>query len=347
MENSLWKKTYLEGLRIIAVILVIYNHTREYGYNLYQYTSDSISYYLSVFMIPVCKTAVPVFLMISGATLLGKQESYKELFGRRILKYCGIILFWGTLQYLRYVRVGKIAFSIEEWWSHIYSAPVLESYWFLYLYLGFLLLLPLIRKIASGMSEKDYRYLFCINVICSIIMAAGYCLHCFINNNVFNLPEILVYPLLGFGLDKGYDLFSRKHFREHKITWYGAMALFSLCLIIPISLFQLKNANSYEDFVNLIQCFTPIIAVGIFGLIKELDSCHHSEKVKKVVTVAGSTAFGIYLMEDIIRNQVIKFIAHVHTYDFVIAVLYTLLTFLIGVICIAVMKKIPLLKKLV
>ncbi|MCM1387653.1 MAG: acyltransferase family protein [Bacillus sp. (in: Bacteria)] len=221
MGNFLQKKTYLEALRIIAVIFVIYNHTREYGYTLYQYTSESISYYLSIFMIPVCKTAVPIFLMISGATLLDKTESYKELFSRRVLKYCGIILFWGTLQYLRYVRTGKIAFSIGEWWSHIYSIPILEPYWFLYLYLGFLLILPFIRKIASGMSEKDYRYLFWLNAFCSVIMAVGYCPHCFINNNVFNLPAILVYPLLGFGLDKGYDLFSHKHFREHKTMWYG------------------------------------------------------------------------------------------------------------------------------
>ncbi len=37
------KKTYIECLRIIAIILVIYNHTRELGFTLYQYTSDACS----------------------------------------------------------------------------------------------------------------------------------------------------------------------------------------------------------------------------------------------------------------------------------------------------------------
>lgn len=90
------KKTYIECLRIIAIILVIYNHTRELGFTLYQYTSDACSYYLSVFMIPVCKTAVPIFLMISGATLLGKKEDYRQLFSGRIARYVGIILFLGN-----------------------------------------------------------------------------------------------------------------------------------------------------------------------------------------------------------------------------------------------------------
>ena len=245
------------------------------------------------------------------------------------------------------MRVGKIAFSIREWWNRIYSVPILEPYWFLYLYLGFLLILPLIRKIASGMSGKDYRYLFWLNAVCSIIMAIGYGSYCFINNNVFNLPAILVYPLLGFELDRGYDLFSRKHFGDHRMIGYGLMALFSLCFIIPISLLQLKNTNSYDDFANLIQCLTPVIAVGIFGFIKELDSCHHSERGQRIVTIAGSTAFGIYLTEDIIRNQVIKFLVHIQTYDFMIAILYTLLTFIIGAIVVYILKKVPVLKNLV
>ena len=96
---------------------------------------------MSVLMIPVCKTAVPVFLMISGATLLGKTEDYRHLFSRRIGRYVGIVLFWGILQYFRYVRTGKAELSVSGWWSDIYSNPRLETYWYLYLYLGFLLLL--------------------------------------------------------------------------------------------------------------------------------------------------------------------------------------------------------------
>lgn len=335
------KKTYIECLRIIAIILVIYNHTREFGFNLYQYTPNSGSYYLSIIMIPICKTAVPIFLMISGVNLLGKTESYRELFVKRILKYLVIILFWGTLQYFRYARTGKIALSVGEWWNNIYSTPILETYWYLYIYLGFLLMLPLIRKIASGMSQKDYRYLFILNCVCSIFMVIGYCSGCFINYNVFNLPSIMVYPLLGFGLD-------RENSKEHKILVYGLMILFSLCLIIPISLLQLRSTNSYAEFTDLIQCFTPVIAVGILGLVKEIDDRYfHSAKWKKIMIVGGSTAFGIYLTEDIIRNQIIKLIVHVHAYDFVIAILYTLLTFIVGAAIVYLMKKVPVLKKIV
>ena len=100
--------------------------------------------------------------------------------------------------------------------------------------------------------------------------------------------------------------------------------------------------------MDLIQCFTPVITLGIFGFVKRMDARYvHSVKLKKVIIAVGSTAFGIYLTEDMIRNQVIKFIVHINANDFVIAVLYTLFSFMLGVIAVLIMKKIPILKKLI
>lgn len=304
------KKTYIEYLRIIAIILVIYNHTRELGFTLYQYTSETCSYFLSVLMIPVCKTAVPIFLMISGATLLGKTEDYKVLFSKRIIRYLGIILFWGTLQYLRYVRTGKAELSARGWWNNIYSSPRLETYWYLYLYLGFLLLLPLLRKAVSGMTNKDYGYLFGLSCVSSILTMFGYFSGSFINNSVFLLPSVFFYPLSGYWIDNASD------------SSYG------------------KDALKYG--------LTPIISFGIFGFIKSVDKRYlHSAGLKRMILAAGDTVFGIYLTEDMIRNQIVKLIVHIRADDFVIAVLYTLSTFAAGVVFVFIMKKLPVLKRLV
>ena len=304
------KKTYIESLRMIAIILVIYNHTRELGFTLYQYTSDTGAYYLSVLMIPVCKTAVPIFLMISGATLLGKTEDYRHLFSGRIVRYAGIILFWGTLQYLRYVRTGKAELSVRGWWNNIYSSPRLETYWYLYLYLGFLLLLPLLRKAASGMRDQDYRYLFGLSCVSSILTMFGYFSGSFINNSVFLLPSVFFYPLSGYWIDNASD------------SSYG------------------KDALKYG--------LTPIISFGIFGFIKSVDKRYlHSAGLKRMILAAGDTVFGIYLTEDMIRNQIVKLIVHIRVDDFVIAVLYTLSTFAAGAVFVFIMKKLPVLKRLV
>lgn len=336
------KKTYIECLRVIAIILVIYNHTREVGFTLYQYTSNAFSYYLSIFMIPVCKIAVPLFLMISGANLLGKTEDYKQLF-RRIIKYSAILLFWGTLQYFRYIRTGKTDLSIRSWWSNIYSSPKLETYWYLYLYLGFLLMLPLLRKAASKMEDKDYRYLFILSGVSALLTMVGYLSGCFINNSVFILPSTFLYPLMGYWIDHET---CPQHGRG--ALKYGLAALISLCIIIFVSLIYLKYTDYSGDIMDLIQCFTLFITLGVFGFVKRFDARYlHSLKLKKVIIAVGSTAFGIYLMEDMIRNQVIKYVVYINANDFIVAILYTFFTFILGVAAVLIMKKIPVLKKLI
>ena len=336
------KKTYIECLRIIAILLVIYNHTREVGFTLYQYTSNAFSYYLSIFMIPVCKIAVPLFLMISGANLLGKTEDYKQLF-QRIIKYSAILLFWGTLQYFRYIRTGKADLSIRNWWSNIYSSPKLETYWYLYLYLGFLLLLPLLRKAAMTMEDRDYRYLFILSGVGAVLTTVGYISGCFINNSVFILPSTFLYQLMGYWID-------RATCPEHDkgALKYGLTALIPLCIILFVSLIYLKYTDNSGNIMDLIQCFTPFITLGVFGFVKRFDARYvHSRILQKVIIAVGSTAFGIYLTEDMIRNQVIKYVVYINANDFMIAILYTLFTFILGVAVVLIMKKIPVLKKLI
>ncbi len=337
------KKTYIEYLRIIAIILVIYNHTRELGFTLYQYTSDTCSYFLSVLMIPVCKTAVPIFLMISGATLLGKTEDYKVLFSKRIIRYVGIILFWGTLQYLRYVRTGKAELSARGWWNNIYSSPRLETYWYLYLYLGFLLLLPLLRKIVLGMNNKDHRYVFGLGCVSSVLTMTGYFSGCFINNSVFLLPSVFLYPIVGYWIDH-----TPCHSYKKDAIKYGLTAILPLGVIVSASLVFAGHTDFNDSFMDAIQCLTPIISFGIFGFIKSMDAGHLCPaRAKKVILAVGETTFGIYLTEDMIRNQIVKFIASIHGNDFMIAVLYTLSSFAAGVALIFAMKKIPVLRRLV
>ncbi len=74
------KILYLEIIRIIAAVFVVFNHTDSLGYQLYmEFSCDS--WRLLVYMIPsiCCKVAVPLFFCISGALLLNRDESIKTI----------------------------------------------------------------------------------------------------------------------------------------------------------------------------------------------------------------------------------------------------------------------------
>ena len=338
------KKLYIEYLRILAILFVIYNHTRTWGFDLYQVTPETSSRLLSILMLPICKTAVPIFMMISGANLLSKQENLKELYNKRVLRYIIVIILFGTLQFLRYVRGGHITFTITNWIKAIYSEPSIEPYWFLYLYLGFLLTLPFFRKMASHMEKKDFSYLFALICVCRFLAIMGYFGGIAINGYVFSMlgSSSFFYPLIGYGIEK-YS--KRSNFKK-----YSLLLLLSMIILILIAI---AHRHLYPEditaFTNVMQVLTPLLSIGIFGIAKNVCQPANGTPPKMIMTVSGTT-FGIYLTEDIIRNQIEKLLIKSqlinYTNDFLVAIIFTLSVFVIGVCIIFLFKKIPIINKL-
>ena len=73
---------YYDLLRIAACIFVVINHTIWFFdmYNKIPFSTWMVSN--AIFFI--CKIAVPIFIMLSGALLLEREESYKDLVINRI-----------------------------------------------------------------------------------------------------------------------------------------------------------------------------------------------------------------------------------------------------------------------
>lgn len=85
MERST-RIVYLEYMRIVACALVIFNHSP--GYTLYSVSSGIRQvFYMTLTMIT--RINVPLFFMVSGVLLLGKKESWRQLFKKRIIRIGG------------------------------------------------------------------------------------------------------------------------------------------------------------------------------------------------------------------------------------------------------------------
>ena len=71
MSRTSPRKLHIEALRIVAALFVLFNHTGEEGFFLFAAwpsTSPLCWAYLSLSIL--CKAAVPLFFMASGALLL-------------------------------------------------------------------------------------------------------------------------------------------------------------------------------------------------------------------------------------------------------------------------------------
>ncbi len=149
------KKIHIEFMRILAIVFVMFNHTEGF---LYFTNCQGVKGFLYACVSIFCKFAVPLFYMLSGALLLGKEENYFKII-KRAVKYIIILFAVSFLYFILYNRyeLGKI--SLVDFFIKLYTTTICDHLWYLYSYIAIILMLPLLRKLVKSMESKDYLYL--------------------------------------------------------------------------------------------------------------------------------------------------------------------------------------------
>lgn len=156
---------YLEALRIFAIFWVIFIHTGDSGFSLFKaYDPKSLPFWACMFVTGFCMAAVPAFLAISGAVMLGREnEPLRELWKKRILK---MVLLLCAYSFAYFIWQNRKDFrgweTLRAFPMALYSKLPSVHLWFLYLYIAFLISLPFLRAIAQKLDKKYYWYLFAL-----------------------------------------------------------------------------------------------------------------------------------------------------------------------------------------
>ena len=153
------RKTYIDFLRIFAILMVIFNHTGTRGFLLFTVERESAFYYLYLCNSIFIRMAVPIFFMISGAMLIPKIESIKVIYKKRVSRFLIVLFFASFISYCYTLGFDLTKIDLLKFLKTLYSSKWATAYWFLYSYLAFLCMLPLIRKFVKSMEFKDYYYL--------------------------------------------------------------------------------------------------------------------------------------------------------------------------------------------
>lgn len=352
MEKT--RKIHLDILRIIAIYFVIFNHTNEKGYVHFTLLEPGVKYGICMVFSVVCKISVPLFFMISGALLLGREESYGEVWRKRILRYFWVIVLFSVLQYAIQIDFQLSEISVSDLFLSLYSKNLTTPYWFLYSYLGFLVMLPLMRKLARGMEARDYHYMFCLYVIFfSVIPAVEYvCFHGTVTMNPnFRLPMILsqtvFYPLMGHWVEKKWNReWKKKDFMLLAISNIAAIGISCVLTQFRIVLTGQLDEGNVQQFFSI---FIEIPVISLFLLCKYgCEKRTFPAKAAKCLEIVGGGTFGIYLTERILRKNLYGIYDVMRGYipSFAAILLYVLLIMVLGLIITLLMKRIPGVRRL-
>ena len=120
-------------IRILAIFLVMYNHRETYIFY-HHVPRMGLRYILSMCGAAFCKCGPPLFFMVSGALILHKKESFRRIFQHRILR---ILIVMVILSILIVTLIPDSDSFLKTFFSGLN--------WYLYAYIGYLLMLPFLR----------------------------------------------------------------------------------------------------------------------------------------------------------------------------------------------------------
>ncbi len=360
------KRVWLELLRIFAVFLVIFNHTGDYGFHYFATIGPGYRYWLFMAFSALTVMNIPIFYMISGALLLGKDEPIGVVWKKRVLRYALVILIFTFVQYLYLCLTSADGFfevfSVWDWFVTMLSENIIVPYWFLYEYLGFLVMLPILRRLVQNLREHEFQYLFIIYLIFTMALpAVEYLLtqwHTILNIS-FNISaittDLLVYPALGYYLTRK----PKPTGKQLAVLWAMSLLCVIYCCLMTEYKIDYTHQVSEARVGTFFKTFIPIPAVTVFLTFRKLFDVDTPGEgfqgfrlhagFEQLALSMGSCVFGIYLLEQIGRNLMFPVgqVLVAHLPNFVAVIIYCILVLFVTYLVTLVLKQIPGLKKLI
>lgn len=347
-EDSLEKNNktnriiYFDILNIIACIAVLYLHCNGAVHSF----SDTRLWKESLVIEVLCYFAVPIFIMLSGATLLKYRERYttKQYFLKRAEK---ILIPWVIWSLITYIIHNKNLNLLNFGNSFIYG-KIESVYWFFSLIIYLYCLIPVLSILTE---KEEYRKIMWgivgfIFVIQSLLQPIFKMIHIpfpTILSYMSGQSSYIIYLLLG------YLLSTTKINKKQKGLVYF-LAIISLLTRYLYTMFLSINTGKLNSDSWGYTAFTGLFpTLAVFILIKDInwEKIFNKSKIKSCyVSKLASCSFGVYLIHMLIKGKVTSFLA-MDTQSHFYRLVFPLILYIICTTIVYIIKKIPIVKKIV
>ncbi len=241
-------------------------------------------------------------------------------------------------------------FELIGFLKTIYSSRQSVALWYLYSYLALMMMLPLLRKLAKGLVLNEYIYWALMSILfVGIIPILQYRLiqdevtiNSYLKGTLFTTTAI-VYFMMG-------------HFFEHVLPekYYTVknavigLILSVICIAICCCMTDYrmeitgKSTEAFHNSLIAVPTYTIYFSGKLFFMKRQV-----SQKVQNLICLVGSTTFGIYLLERVLRTETqIIFTTLKPTIGTLPAcIIWIAAAFLLGFFVTLILKKIPIIGK--
>lgn len=294
-------------IRTIAIVFVICIHSMAW---IEDYAGDdTLTLFARAFYNSIIHIGVPLFVMLSGALLLCKEEPISVFYKKRMKRILIPFLLWSLVVHgLHYIiDGGSMTEFVYSYFQLTLTKGVHTIHWYIYLILGLYLITPILRHLFADRNPQIAIYtaiiLSTISIM-SVIMPDMNLVGRFASDNLLSIT----YFILGYVIPT--------HFKDYKNL--RAISIFILILSVLLSI-MLRFYAIESD--NSLSVSTTITSVSLFALLSSINinvknGCLQSSAItsmKKInslmmsgVLFVSSVSYGIYLSHIIFISIFVK-----------------------------------------
>lgn len=339
---------YFDLLNILACFCVVCQHTNSKFGN-FQPTAGWLE---CAFTGVVCHWAVPVFFMLSGATLLKYRERYStaDFFKRRFSRILIPYIIWTVLLYFldkQYQQAGSAIEMGEQIINHLLKADVMAPFWFFAPLFAIYLMMPVFSLLANKKYQKLlYYYIGICFVTKSVLPVADLFLHT--NIAAACAPFFQLFNVYLMDVFLGYILSNVPISRKWRIIIYSFGILAFVLQFACVLAESFKNGKMSDPLSPYEYFPVTVVAVAVFVFFRylPLQKLEKSKKASTAISKIASCSFGIYFMHVLIYRWILE-LDFVDVDQFIWRFPVRFAVYFICLAITAILKKIPVLKKIV
>jgi surface polysaccharide O-acyltransferase-like enzyme len=294
------------------------------------------------------RSCVPLFFILSGYLLLGKQEPIKEFFIKRINKILLPFIVWSCIYNIWAHFFYNKDLSLNSFLGMVF-APTFFHLWFFYVIIGLYLFIPVLRYVIQASPTNIlYYYIALWFLAVSVIPFVEKVTHHISIIDFKMISGFVGYLVIGHLL--GTVPINRRLFLQ-------ALALAFLCLLVTIFGTYFLMIRHHGEFDGYFYAYlSPNIVLfsssSFIVLRYWFEKLTISENQKKVITAVSSASLGIYLIHPMFLYALEKGWLGFSLNGFVTLPVYTIpltavIAFGLSLVVIYFLQKIPFIRNCV
>lgn len=334
---------YLSLASIVSAFAVVMLHTNGC---FWMFSTDR--YWMTANIIEcVMYFAVPVFFMISGATLIDYRKRYstKEYLQKRVKKTVIPFVIWSVVGVIFLVARGDMqmpsgAEGMKDVIQKLLNAEIVSVYWFFVPLFGMYLCIPLISAVKEELRKSVFTFLIVAGFVCNSLLPLLCEVFAFKYTNRVTIDVVsgyLIYVLVG------YLISTNEIPRRWRLISY-VLAIIGLGMhMIGTYVLSMENGGIVSLYKGYTNVPTVLYAIGIFIFIKEVGNRIRNEKLVRVIEGLSGYTFAIYLLHWFVMLQLIETFS-IDILSITYRVGMPILIFFISIIIAWIIRKVPVLK---